>query len=186
MPRVTTVKKARNDQGTCGKCGTPIAAGDGYRWTKFLRGPKLRRCTKYECRFRASDLTRSDIRGSLYSAQEAFEDAPKSNLSELESAIESMTESVSEVMELIDEKVSAMEDGFGHRIQACDDLEDRKYEIESWHSELEDLMNEVQSSTYEHDPDDTDPDDEDAAQEAQDEFDRLLSECEDAVGNCPE
>ena len=46
MARVTTVEKARKDQGNCSGCGDPIKVGDSYRWWKFLRGPRYVRCSK--------------------------------------------------------------------------------------------------------------------------------------------
>jgi hypothetical protein len=74
MPRIYNVKKSRKDQGACSKCGDPLPAGTPYRWIKPRYGRKRVRCTKHECRFRASDLTSSDKLSRFYAAQEIVED----------------------------------------------------------------------------------------------------------------
>jgi len=77
MPRIETVQKARKDQGKCGKCGTPILAGDAYRHTTLKTGQRSSqrkvRCMKDGCSFRQSDLTISR-RGEAYAVQEGLED----------------------------------------------------------------------------------------------------------------
>jgi methyl-accepting chemotaxis protein len=73
--RITHVKKARKDQGYCSRCRDPLPVGSPYRWIKFRFGGKIRRCMKYTCRFRGSDMTTSDKRSDFYLAQEQAEDA---------------------------------------------------------------------------------------------------------------
>lgn len=64
MPRVTTVEKARKDQGKCSKCGDLILAGHKYKWWAFMvggrGGPKIKRCGKPECAPKPQDLTQSE------------------------------------------------------------------------------------------------------------------------------
>ena len=73
--RIHVVMKSRKDQGNCGKCGIELPKGSSYRWIKFRFGPKRKRCSRHECRFRGSDMTTSDKISDLYSAQEQIEDA---------------------------------------------------------------------------------------------------------------
>jgi hypothetical protein len=65
MPRVTRVAKCQKDQGRCGKCGKELTKGSPYKWAKFRRGAKMKRCG--ECEFTRSDLTSSHHLAGLYS-----------------------------------------------------------------------------------------------------------------------
>lgn len=73
--RITRVKKSRKHQGNCGRCGDELPVGSAYRWIKFRRGPKRKRCTKNTCRFRQSDMVISDKKADIFLAQENAEDA---------------------------------------------------------------------------------------------------------------
>lgn len=73
--RITSVRKSRKHQGNCGRCGDELPVGSSYRWIKFRRGPKRKRCTKYACRFRQSDMVISDKKADIFLAQENAEDA---------------------------------------------------------------------------------------------------------------
>ena len=70
MARIITVQHARKTQGQCGRCRDPIESGDPYRWTKRRYGPRLVRCMKATCSFRASEMTGSSHLQAIYGAQE--------------------------------------------------------------------------------------------------------------------
>ncbi len=68
------MKKARKDQGQCGKCGVQINAGNGYKWWKFRHGGRRIRCMNPKCAPRPSDLTQSEYYQTMYGIQEQFHD----------------------------------------------------------------------------------------------------------------
>jgi len=74
--QLKTVKAARNDQGECRKCGTPLPAGTGYRYWKpgFRSRVKYKVCTKPECTPKRSELDGSNMSAAL-EAQEAAHDS---------------------------------------------------------------------------------------------------------------
>ncbi len=74
MPRITKVRKARQNQGFCSSCGTELKKGMPYRWIKFRYQAKRKRCMADDCRFRQSDMTTSDKLSRFYAANENIED----------------------------------------------------------------------------------------------------------------
>ncbi|KKL48590.1 hypothetical protein LCGC14_2324010 [marine sediment metagenome] len=152
--RITRVKKARKDQGSCGRCFEPLLKGYSYRWIKFRRGGKRKRCMKNACRFRASDMTTSDKRSDFFSAQEQIEDevtALQNSLSEfiperiseclegIVSQIEESAMSIEEVAEGYDESAANMEEYFSGSSQ-IDEIVEKAEQCRSRAQEWEDLQ----------------------------------------------
>ena len=114
--RITTVKKARKDQGTCSRCADPIRAGDSYRWIKFRMGGRRVRCMKPECAFRRSDMTTSDKLQMLYGAQEIVEDALRvwdgGDVAPIVEALETAQQDATEASEGYNESADSQEEFF--------------------------------------------------------------------------
>lgn len=117
MARVTHVKKAMKDQGTCGACGEPIVASQAYKWAKpGFRGRKISR--HEECRsFRPSELAGSPYISQLYAAQESIEDAlaeweptAEGEVDDLTAALEEAAGEAREVAEAYEAAAEAMGD----------------------------------------------------------------------------
>lgn len=143
MPRVNRVAKARKAQGSCGKCHKTIAAGDPYIWVKPRYGGKRVRCTDPRCRFRPSELTSSEIRSEIYSAQEDWEDNGGPLNVDL---ARDVVESLRNVVEMIQEKLDNIESGFGHTdLPVYEELESRKDDLEAWVDEGEGFADEAAS-----------------------------------------
>jgi hypothetical protein len=138
--RVTTVQKARKPQGECDKCREPIKAGDGYLWWKFRYGGTRRRCLKPECAPKPWDLTQNDTLAAAWmlSAEEVptFETAD-----DFEEARDDLANRVrDEVLELIQEKMDNIEQGFGHTGTASYEEQEGMYgEVERWSDDIENL-----------------------------------------------
>lgn len=183
MPRVTTVKKARKEQGTCGKCGIELKAGDAYRWWKFRYGGKRFRCTKPECTPRASDLTQSKM-STVYAAQETMADVlavwDSYELDDVKGDAEMCVDEIRGVGEEYQEAADNQREHFPES-ETADENEERANELEQWVSDLEDAINELEEFDGETN-DDGDPVDEDAADSWRDEARSALS---DAFEDCP-
>lgn len=139
MPRVNTVKKARKDQGSCGKCGDALPAGSPYRFWKFRYGGKRKRCMKTECNPRRSDLTQSKL-GTVYDAQDEAHETlrgwDREDVSVLRDALESLAGTVREVSEEYAEAAEPFGNQ-GENQERADELESWADEIESKASDLE-------------------------------------------------
>jgi hypothetical protein len=141
MPRVTSVAKAQKSPGKCGKCGAEIKAGEAYKWWAFRYGGKRVRCGSCPTP-RASELTQSKMSG-VFAAQEnaqdaisAFRDGSHDSADDLTSALESAAEDIRSVGEEYRESSQNIEDGFQHRTQMCDDLEEKADALDSVADEL--------------------------------------------------
>jgi len=88
MARVKVVKKARKDQGKCGRCGEEIKAGMPYRHWSFRYGGTRKRCMKAECFPKMSDLTNNEKLATFYAAVESLESARGGDKDDLASAID--------------------------------------------------------------------------------------------------
>lgn len=122
MPRINRVKKCRKAQGACGKCGVEIKAGDPYIHWAFRYGGRRVRCAKWECRPRRADLAQSKM-GTVYAAQDAFSDGmTHTSADELKSAMETVEETVREVLEEYREADEAMGGHGGENAERADDL----------------------------------------------------------------
>ena len=134
MPRVYRVKKARRAHGTCGKCGAPLEAGQPYVWWKFKRAGRRNRCAKPACAPRRQDLTLSEISSVIYDLEDAVpvfagdesQEDRDSGLSEFVDQIES------DLVEMLQEKIDAVQEAFPNGSHVIDDLEERRGEAEAW------------------------------------------------------
>ena len=123
MPRINRVQRSRSAR-QCSACGGAIAKGEPYIWVKSRYGPRRERCVKPECQFRQSELTSSEKLSQFYGAQEniedavdafrkcdgkdAFSDALKCLIGEIESARDEITE----VSEQYEESAQNMDEYF--------------------------------------------------------------------------
>ena len=139
--RVTTVAKARQDAGTCGKCGATLGAGSAYRWWKSRFGPKRVRCMARTCDPKPSELVTNEVTSAALGIAETTEDAigGAESVGEVNDAMEEAASNIqSDVIEACEEKMSNIESGFGHTdIPAYAEIEERKDEYESWMSAVE-------------------------------------------------
>ena len=145
MPRVNRVKKARKDQGSCGRCRTPLPAGSAYRWWKFRHGGKHKRCMAEKCRPRASELTGSEFLSAVYSAQETFSGSDYSTPDELADALRTMAEELREAAQIRIEAADAIEGGFGHETEQSYTLREEGEAIEYWADDIESAADDVGS-----------------------------------------
>jgi len=148
MPRVITVKKARKDQGTCGKCGEPIRAGDAYRWWKFRYGGKRIRCSKPECAPGRADLTQSDFWISVYGLEDDL--AAAATREDIEGVVEQIRELAEEQQDKLYNMPEGLQEGDTGQL-----LQDRAQYLEDWAQEMEDAVadeedavNAAQDTTY--------------------------------------
>lgn len=137
MPHVTTVKAARKDQGTCGRCGDPIPVGAPYVHWSFRFGGKYKRCAKPSCAPRASELTQNETRSAAYALTE--EEIAFDNYDDFEEAVQDYAQRIlDEVLETIQEKMDNIESGFGHTdLDAYYNLEEQYGEVEQWAENVE-------------------------------------------------
>ena len=149
MPRVTIVKKAQKDQGSCGKCQVKIKVGDGYRWWKFNFGGRYVRCLKAECAPKPSDLTRSEFYSTLYDIEDSVSAAlddfrSGGEADDLASALNDAAEQLRELGQECQDKFDNIPEG----LQQGDTgqlLENRAQECEGKADELESAAGEVES-----------------------------------------
>lgn len=181
--RINRVKSARKAQGKCGKCGKELGVGAAYIWVKARFGPKRRRCTEFDCRFRPSEMTGSEIKGNLYAHQESWEDGDQTT-----DDAQAVVDGCREVVDLIQEKMDNIESGMGHaEAPVYQELEERLYELESWVDEGEDFALEYQDKQNVYD-DLTEDElaDDDFLGQCQADLDEAKDEFDGWVGNCPE
>lgn len=209
MARVTHVKSARKDQGSCIKCGTEIKAGDPYKWFANLIGrSSIKKKFCASCQIRPSDMTTSPHLGALYSAIENAEDELAASpgpvtLDDFATILRTCGEAVREAGEGYTESAEAIVEGFGHETSQSEEIAEKAQELESFADELDSAADEIESI---EDPDaeendflgdfDGETDDEgkplDAdefeefveakRQERRDEADSMVN---DALSNCP-
>jgi len=125
MPRVTFVKKARNDYEQAG-----IKKGESYYWWKFRFGPKHMSKTAP----RRQQLTRSNFYISLYDLEDRINDLQADDT--LSGDVESIIEDIRALAEEQEENKSNMPEG----LQEGDTgqlLDERKDGLEAWADELE-------------------------------------------------
>ncbi len=177
MARVTTVDKARKDQGPCTKCRVEIKVGDPYRWWKFRFGPRYVRCAKPECAPKAADLTRSEFYSTLFDLgdrlQAALDDFRNGgDASDLAGELNDIASEIRTLGEECQEKLDNMPEG----LQQGDTgqlLQTRVEECEGKAEELESAASTLES--FDAEEGETDEDKESAREDAASEADIDLS-----------
>lgn len=195
MARMHQVVKAQKDQGSCSVCGKPVLAGFPYKWVQLKTSPRSsRRLVAHDgCRFRPSQLTTSEIKGTLYDAQEEAQDRLAQwdglDVNELKSIQEDAAAAIREAADMAREKADNIESGFGHSTMQSEELSERADAIEGWADEIEN----VDLEEFEVDGDEI-KEMVMAGQAVEDELvarknewqEEKRSELEAALGNCPE
>jgi hypothetical protein len=133
--RVNTVDRCRKSPGTCGRCGTKITEGMGYRWAKGRYTGKKVRCLNAACHFRPSDLTGSDKLSRLYSAREEVEDVLATDFDDADEVRSALETAAGEAREVGEEYAEASSNLDG-RLNA-EELDEKAQQCENWADELE-------------------------------------------------
>lgn len=141
MARLTTVDKARQSPGNCGKCQKEIKKGDRYLWWKPFRSGKRMRCGTCP-RPRPSEVATNDKVSMCLSAGESVEDAinlfrKNGEIEDLRSELESAAETVREAAEAYRESAQNIEDGFQHTTSQSDELNEKGDNLDSKADEIE-------------------------------------------------
>jgi hypothetical protein len=189
--RVTRVAKARKAQGKCGKCQTPIEAGDGYRWWKGRYGPTYRRCLKASCSPKLWELETNatkaqDIEGSTYASYAQGADNPADAAMHLRDAL-----SIAEgLVEDLSERVSNKEGTALESSSEFEALQTSKDEFENWVSEAEAIADDLETLELPDEPEGDEAEDEDgnpteAATTYAEDYDSF-TELQDTIPDWPE
>lgn len=140
MARVNRVQKCQKSPGKCSRCGDTIKKGDPYSWAQLYRSPKRLRCSKSECRFRASDLTGSDKLSRVYGAQENAEDAISGwsgeDAEDIAQALRDAAEEIRTVAEEYRESAENIRSSIAESPTA-DECEEKADNLESWADDIE-------------------------------------------------
>jgi hypothetical protein len=157
MARITHVKKAQKDQGTCMVCHKTIRAGEPYKFFKNRIGMmSQRKVFCGACPIRASHMTTSDKLATLYGIQEGLEDQAGNftTLDDIKEALETAANEARDVAQEYEDSLSNMPEGLqqgdtGQQIQEKVDA------INEWADELESAANDVEAMEA---PDEIEPD----------------------------
>ena len=186
--RVSHVKKAQKDQGTCGGCGKQVVKGDAYKWAKGRYGPRMVRCDS--CYFRQSDLTGSDKLSRAYAAQEDAEDRLSGwggeDAEEARTILQELAEAVREVGEEYQESADNIMEAFPSGNSTSEECEEKASNLEDWASTCESAADDIED--FDEDSVEPEPDEskEDAIERARGEWaDEARSTIEGAIGECP-
>jgi hypothetical protein len=221
--RINTVEHAQKKGLSCGKCGDKIlhsrdekqtvtdkrtgkskkkivrVLGDGYRWIKFNRGPKLIRCMKPACAFRSSDMTKGKMSG-VYAAQETAQDAIAEwdgDVEDLKQILTDAAEAIREVAQEYSDSADNMEQVFTGGSPTIDECREKQESLESWADELEAIDFEEWDGPDEGDEPEEKDESEDEKKSEDDEpknsqgqtrdewREDQRSTAEEAIGNCP-
>lgn len=112
MPKVNKVNKTRKDQGTCPKCGDPIAIGAAYVWWQFKNSGRSIRCNKTTCYPKPSELTRSEFWSTILGLQESsFEHSDNLSMEDIESERDEIQSQLEDMASELTEKHDNMPEG---------------------------------------------------------------------------
>ncbi len=141
MPRVTHVKKAQKDQGTCDFCGKPIPVGSAYKWI----APKT---SKYSSRrmvrhaghpswhpWEYTQALWAMVAQIQYEAEQAINSAESAD--DVQSALDDAVSAANELAEEKRANAQTVEDGFGHPTSTSEELNERADALEEWASQME-------------------------------------------------
>lgn len=137
MAKITNVTKARKAQGNCGRCGTPIAAGDPYRHASpGFRSRKLVRCMKSTCYFRQSELTTSKLAG-VYEANETLEEELAGLGSEDDvETVESYRDTAADAIEDVAEEYRTASSEWAGGMNSNEEWDEKAEEVSSYAEEI--------------------------------------------------
>ncbi len=158
MPRVNYVKKSAKVQGNCSKCGIALPAGGAYRWWKFFRGGKYKRCMSPDCAPRPADLTQSEYFSSLFSQEDTFNSDVEGaeGVDAVVSALDSAADQARELGDEQQEKYDSMADSFQGGCPTMELLEERQQACEDLADEMESAKDQVEGLEEDEDIEDKD------------------------------
>jgi len=185
MPRINRVKKARQAQGKCIKCGDKINKGDAYSWIKSRFGPKRRVCSKPGCHFRDSDLTGSEKLGRVYDTRDDASEAVGAwsgeDASDLRSALEEAAEAIREVAGEYQESADAIMEHFPNGNATSEECEEKAGELEGYADEIEG----ADLEDFDPEAEGSDETDEDKETRREAWVEQCRDEAQAAVDECP-
>ncbi len=140
LAKIKEVKKARNDQGVCTKCKTPLPVGSPYRYYRpgFRTRTKVCLCMKAECTPRRSELetTRmADVYSAIEDAETTINEA--GSVQDIRDALEECAESIRGTADEYEQSIfdaPMLEDQLRDRIEElnsfADDLDTNSFDDE--------------------------------------------------------
>lgn len=174
MARTNTVNKAAKDVGNCLVCRKELKKGDAYKWFKPYRSRKRVACTT--CHFKNSHTCTSKW-VTIYEAMEQLEDVAnefdyRTDISEVEDAVQELTDACEEVESEYREAAEAWGD-------AGAEMEEKADNVGDWDTDVD----------FDEKPHELDDDDEPKNDEERDALEvwvcDVQSAVEDMLGNCP-
>jgi len=173
IAKLNTVKKARKDQGECGRCKSPIAAGDAYLWwtTGFRSKAKSKRCEACGPP-PLSDRESNYKRAAILAASEDFHGTIIDCLDReaIVCALESLAEALQEAASMFEESADSIEEGFGHETSQSEEQREHAAAVESAAEDVESAASELDEEPEE-------------GESAEDYIDRLRDEAIDAAND---
>ena len=130
MPRLNFVKKARKDNPV-------VKKGESYYWWKFAFGPKRYSKTRPP----RSQLTQSSFLSQLYDLEDDNEKSIGSatTIEELQEIVEEMKGDIEQLTDEVQESLENMPEHLQDTSNSGTLLQERIENLESWHSELENV-----------------------------------------------
>lgn len=133
VQKLEIVRKARKDQGRCGRCGKPLPAGSAYQYwyPGFRSTQKIVRCM--DCTPRPSERE-SSLASSLLAAQESFEDNVDNleSVEDIEAAVQEVAEACQELATEYESALDGWENGNEQLQEKVDHYTDQSNEIDGW------------------------------------------------------
>lgn len=173
IAKITTVTKAKKDQGKCGRCGKELPAGAPYRWftVGFRSSYKHRRCMERACDPKNSELESSKL-SEVYAVQENFDIAGCTTINDIEEAVHAAGDEIRTVADEYTEASVNPNTGMVFNTEAEErgqTLESSADELDSWaHDEEFERCDAHDGSDEDVDPEDFEVGDEGPKYECKD------------------
>ena len=196
MARTYTVKSARKAQGNCRVCGTPINAGDSYKWAKPRYRGKVVVCSEHQITI---SMTSSSKMVAIWEAQEDLgkEIADAGDVENIASALESLAETAREVGEEYQDSAASPREYFPDS-SVADENEERAQNLDVWADELDTTANSIRGDSsdiedlqvsidnLEEDGENYEKEKDELETELEIKLDEARSQADDALNECPE
>ena len=196
MARVRHVQKAQASTKTrnCRRCGTPIVAGQPYKYVKKRSGPRggftIFYCGQHSPK--PSELA-SGRTADLLSMTEGFDETmtansktedPTERIQNLSSDLESFISEIESFGEEIQNGADNIEDGFGHSTAQSEAMAETAEAFTEWAEEVRRVQEEIDERL--RSVEDDDEDDEDSGPLTEEQADDLWSQAEEALAQEPD